>query len=388
MMSPAHRTLLIALAVLILSGPWRTSGQQDASEYEKRLGKINEQLKELREKLGREEKRESTILSSLAKISFNKKILQSELDLYSVHLEKTGREISALKTKMDGITAKLEKEEDAVGATLLTLYKFGRFSFLQFAFQTENFETLIRENRNLSLIARYQDKSISEYRTALTELGRSGQQLDEKKKELSGLYSQAALKRKDLESEERKNQSLIREIQRNKKTYEQTISELKDSAEMLQELVKKLASDEFALPFPLIPLYEKKGSLAWPISGKVISLFGLQKHPHFSTITMNNGIEIAPARDKLIVSAIHPGKVVYAEHFQGYGNLLIIDHGLTYYSLYGHCAEFLAKKGDAVATGLPVAVAGDSGSLRGTTLYLEIRYKTKPLDPLQWLKRR
>ena len=90
----------------------------------------------------------------------------------------------------------------------------------------------------------------------------------------------------------------------------------------------------------------------------------------------------------MIVKSIHPGTVVYTDYFQGYGNLIIIDHGMTYYSLYGHCSEFLANKGDFVKAEQPIAIVGDISSLKGTILYLEIRYKTKPLNPLQWLKRR
>ncbi len=61
---------------------------------------------------------------------------------------------------------------------------------------------------------------------------------------------------------------------------------------------------------------------------------------------------------------------------------------MNYYSLYGHCSEFLVEKGDFVKTGQPMALIGDMGSWKGEALYFEIRYKTKPLNPLQWLKRR
>jgi septal ring factor EnvC (AmiA/AmiB activator) len=103
---------------------------------------------------------------------------------------------------------------------------------------------------------------------------------------------------------------------------------------------------------------------------------------------MNNGIEIAPLKNDTTVRSVHAGKVAYADYFQGYGNLIIIDHGMTYYSLYGHCAEFLVNKGDWITAGQPIALAGDSGSLAGLSLYFEIRFKTKPLNPLQWLSRR
>ena len=88
------------------------------------------------------------------------------------------------------------------------------------------------------------------------------------------------------------------------------------------------------------------------------------------------------------VRAVFGGTVLFAQWFKGYGNLLIIDHGMTYYSLYGHCSEFLARVGDMVTANQPVALVGDTGSLHGECLYFEIRYKTKALDPLQWLGRR
>jgi septal ring factor EnvC (AmiA/AmiB activator) len=67
---------------------------------------------------------------------------------------------------------------------------------------------------------------------------------------------------------------------------------------------------------------------------------------------------------------------------------VIIDHGMNYYTLYGHCAEFLVVQGEFVREEQPIASVGDTGSLSGRSLYLEVRYRTKPLDPLQWLRKR
>lgn len=90
----------------------------------------------------------------------------------------------------------------------------------------------------------------------------------------------------------------------------------------------------------------------------------------------------------MVVKSVHAGSIVYADYFQGYGNLIIVDHGVAYHSLYGHCSDFLVKKGDFVNAQQPIATVGDISSFSGKTLYFEIRYKTKPLNPLQWLKRR
>jgi len=362
--------------------------QEDISEYEKRLIKISEQIENLKTRIETEEEKESTILSSLDRIGFRKKIIKKEISLYNIQLEKTNIELRSIKKSIPSLKSKLKKEKQSIEKTLITIYKFGKFSFLEFMLQAKDIKTLLSESKNLSLLAQYQDNMISDYMNTLAQLRTAEENLKKKTEEISILIQKARQKKRELEEQERKNKILIEEIQKNKKSHLQALQELEERAKQLQELIKKIIKEEMVFPFPFIPLYEEKGKLPWPIEGKIVTNFGLQRHPKFRTITLNNGIEIAPKKNELIIKSIHSGKVVYADYFAGCGNLVIIDHGMTYYSLYGHCADFLVEKGDLVKTEQPIAIAGDFGSLKGITLHFEIRYRTKALNPLQWLKRR
>lgn len=361
-------------------------GQQDVSKFQERLAKISQQIEQLRFKIEEEEKKESTTLSRLERIGFNKGLIKKEISLYAIQLEKANRELSSLNKNIPELEAKLDEEKQSIEKILITTYKFGKFSFLQFMLQAENVGALISENKNLSLLAQYQGKIISNYMENLDQLETAEKELQTKKKEASRLIKNAEKKRKELQAQERKNRALITEIKKNKKLHLQTLEELKIRAQQLLILIEKLLKEEISFPINLIPLYEKKGKLPWPIEGKVTTEFGLQRHPQFKTTTMNNGIEISPRKNYVIVRAIHPGKVVYSDYFQGYGNLIIVDHGMSYYSLYGHCSDILVKKGDLVKAEHPIALVGDIGSLEGDSVYFEIRFKTKPLNPLQWLK--
>jgi len=363
-------------------------GQQDVSEYQKRLTKITEQIEQLKLKIKEEEKKESTTLSRLDRIGFKKRLIKKEISLHSIQLEKANRELNSIKKSIPKLKAKLDKEKQSIEKILITTYKFGKFSFLQFMLQAENVGTLISESKHLILLAQYQEKIISNYMGTLSELETAKKELEAKQKEVSRLIQNAEKKKKEFLAQERKHRALIKEIKKNRKIHLQTIEELKERAQQLQLLIEKLLKEEISFPFPLIPLWEKKEKLPWPIEGKVITSFGRQRHPQFNTTTINNGIEISPRKNYVIVRSIHPGKVVYSDHFQGYGNLIIIDHGISYYSLYGHCSDFLVKKGDMVKAEQPIALVGDIGSLKGVSLYFEIREKTEPLNPLQWLKRR
>jgi len=361
-------------------------GQQDVSEFQERLAKISQQIEQLRLKIEEGEEKESTTLSRLERIGFNKGLIKKEISFYAIQLEKANRELSSLNKSIPELEAKLDEEKQSIEKILITTYKFGKFNFLQFMLQAENVGTLISENKNLTLLAQYQGKIISNYMENLDQLETAEKELQTKKKEASRLIKNAEKKRKELQAQERKNRAFITEIKKDKKLHLQTLEELKVRAQQLLILIEKLLKEEISFPINLIPLYEKKGKLPWPIEGKVTTEFGLQRHPQFKTTTMNNGIEISPRKNYVIVRAIHPGKVVYSDYFQGYGNLIIVDHGMSYYSLYGHCSDILVKKGDLVKAEHPIALVGDIGSLEGDSVYFEIRFKTKPLNPLQWLK--
>jgi septal ring factor EnvC (AmiA/AmiB activator) len=108
--------------------------------------------------------------------------------------------------------------------------------------------------------------------------------------------------------------------------------------------------------------------------------FGRRKNPRFDTYTIHNGIEIETPPDSP-VRAVHDGRVVFAERFQGYGLMVVIDHGGKHYSLYAQLAEIAVSVGQEVTTG---TVLGSSGP----GLYFEMRNRGRAEDPQEWLESR
>jgi septal ring factor EnvC (AmiA/AmiB activator) len=376
------------LLFLILVFPLAASGQQDVTEYKKRLADISQQIDQLKQRILDEEKKETTFLSELDRIGFNKNLIRKEISLYTMQLGSTNRELYSIQRQIPRLKAKLDGEKESTEKILVTMYKYGKVNPLQFMLQAKNMGMLVSESKNLTLLAQYQNKVISNYLETLAQLRDAESRLEEKKKESSNLIWKTKKKRQELDVQERKQKALINEIKENKKMHLQALEDLNQRAEQLQRLIEKLLKDEISFPMLIVPLYEQRGKLPWPIDGAVVSTFGRQVHPQFRTVTFNNGIEISPRRNQTVVKSIHPGKVVVCDYLRGFGNVIIIDHGMSYHSIYGHCAEFLVKNGDLVKTGQPIAIAGDTGSLEGVTLYFQITSKAKPIDPLKWLRRR
>jgi septal ring factor EnvC (AmiA/AmiB activator) len=80
--------------------------------------------------------------------------------------------------------------------------------------------------------------------------------------------------------------------------------------------------------------------------------------------------------------------VIFAEWFKGFGQLVIVNHGSGYHTLYGNLSEIFSKVGDIIKEKHVIGRVGTSGMLNAPGIYFEIRYKGKPLDPTQWLKKK
>lgn len=122
-----------------------------------------------------------------------------------------------------------------------------------------------------------------------------------------------------------------------------------------------------------------------PVKGEVIETFGKHKHPQFNSYTFTKGLVIAAPLGSEI-RAIYEGTVIYAEYFKGYGNMVIIDHGGGYFSLYAYASRITKKVGSEVGKGEVVAAVGDVDSAKGPALYFEIRHQGKPVDPNGWVR--
>ncbi|MGH8691040.1 MAG: murein hydrolase activator EnvC family protein [Burkholderiales bacterium] len=130
------------------------------------------------------------------------------------------------------------------------------------------------------------------------------------------------------------------------------------------------------------PFSGLRGKLSLPVRGELAGRFGA---PRGAAGTEAKGVFIrAPGGQP--VRAIARGQVVYADWMRGFGNLLIVDHGESYLSIYANNESLLKELGDAVVSGEPIATTGSSGGNEETGLYFEMRHLGRPFDPLRWVK--
>ncbi len=125
-----------------------------------------------------------------------------------------------------------------------------------------------------------------------------------------------------------------------------------------------------------------RGQLRFPVRGELVGRFGA---PRSEGGTTWKGVFIRAAAGGE-VRAVAAGDVVFSDWLRGYGNLIIVDHGGDYLSVYGNNDALFKEVGDGVGGGEPIASVGSSGGGQESGLYFEIRHQGRPLDPMQWVR--
>ncbi len=175
-------------------------------------------------------------------------------------------------------------------------------------------------------------------------------------------------------------QGVLKAVLARRRSYERVVAGLKRAQRRLLEAIAQLPPT----PEGLGGFGAEEGTLPMPVTGAIVVPFGRHVDPKFGTVLDQKGVDIRAAMGAP-VHAPYAAIVGYAGWFRGYGNLIVLDHGEGYYTLYGHLATLNVGQGDRVQAGDIIGTVGDTGSLQGPDLYFAIRSGTEALDPGRWL---
>ena len=129
-----------------------------------------------------------------------------------------------------------------------------------------------------------------------------------------------------------------------------------------------------------------KGKLPLPIAGDLLGTFGRHHHEEFSDIVFSKGLEFGAEEDEK-VRAVANGRVILNQPLPGYGNVVIVDHGRRYYSLYGRLKQMLVEVGDVIDQKDTIGVVGEPGK-GGRNFYFELRVRGKAINPVAYFRTR
>lgn len=339
---------------------------------------------------------EST-LKDLDSIDLDLRLAAHQFDEAELEFKETTRRLDATIRDVQATRARIDATRPRVMKSLSALSKLGELSYARLLFSLDDPADILRGFRYVSRIASADGDQIKTFKASLVQLGALEEQL--KSRTAQNLETRRRLNqaRTLLSARKSSKEQRLEEIGREQQLQERLASEYQTRESDLLRLLGETAEPATAPPRETAPsgpippfqaslaLRARKGEVPWPVRGALVRKFGVERDPKFGTRTIQQGIEI-DAFPEIEVTAVHPGRVVFADQFVGYGMLVIVDHGNREHTLYGRLGELKVAPGDDVTEGSLLGLLPNT-RVTGSGLHFEVRVQGKPEDPEDWLKR-
>ena len=310
---------------------------------------------------------------------------QRETDTRIIEMQQQGR-----RTGID-----LALQQSRLARLLYQQYVGAQPDALKLLLNREDPNQIARNLYYLAHLSRARAELIRGLRSSLGRLTDLTRELQQQRSELSAIHAEQQAQRKRLEAQNRARKGVLVKVSRQIEKQRREISTLKRDETRLARLVEQLSqmlsrSQPERLRNERLPdasgdgnpFAQLKGQLSLPVRGELRNRFGVPRED--SGLSWKGLFIAAPAGQD--VKSIAAGRVVFADWLRGFGNLLIIDHGGGYMSLYGNNESLYRQVGETTQGGETVAAVGNSGGNADSGLYFEIRYQGKAFDPLGWVR--
>lgn len=341
---------------------------------------IEKQLKGQKKKLADINIKAKNILEQLESLEKSAINNRRSLKKLTEEIEMLSAKITQDQARIRELNSSIREIKKAFETRLLAFYKFGKSGYLSLLIADENLHGIGKKIKYIKAIVSHDRKimdNLSQKRKALeTEI----ELLNHDKSRLEALKEAKKKSAELLEKDIEKKVLLLVKTHKEKEFYEKAIEELNQASHSLNQKIIGLGGKEKKT---LLKSFEKmKGKLPMPLMGKILDHSGIQNHEPFMH---RKGIYIKGKFGDTIQS-IFPGKVVFSDWFKGYGQMIIVNHGSRYFTMFAHLEHTLKEVGEMVSEGEILGNAGDTGLNMGPGLYFEIRRGGINLDPKKWLK--
>ena len=379
---------LVTLIALHLSSvhashPRSSATADQLQQHKRELQHVRRQLAQYARQLRRTAATETSVLARLDTLSLRQEERSRDLRRTEDSLRTLSAEAEKLTQDHTRLSQRVQRQESLLRQRFRQLYKLGRLPYVTLFLAAKDVTDLTYKVQYMRRLIAHDRQQIQHFHTALQQANNAQEALAAQQQRI--VVAQTTLQRQQraLQRERQRKMQLLQRLRQEKRLSIQAVAEFTRTSQKLSRFIEHAhRASEVASHVPV-----KKGRMLWPVNGPLLSSFGKIRHRTLDVSTFHKGIYIgAPVGSD--VRAIGAGEVVYADWFQGFGRLLVVDHGDHVISLYGHTSDIVVHVGDTIHSHQVVAKVGESSALGEPALYFEIRHHTEPQDPLLWLRQR
>jgi murein DD-endopeptidase MepM/ murein hydrolase activator NlpD len=347
------------------------------SEVQARLAQVDQQLGALK-------RRRKGVLVELQGISLQADRARAQADGARLLRDQTEAQVREISLQKAGIQVEIVRLRGELRKQVRWMQALGPWGGMSFFPTISGFQEYLVQGRYLAYWRNQERRKLDLVQRLQGDLAQREKDLQAAVLRLAQEEKDTATLQANLTMNEGRLQRFLDDLGQDETRQKEVQAELAEEAieleRMLSSVISKSRTDTFESPMAFAGL---RGELPQPAEGSLAQGFGEHVHPRFHTKTMQSGllIETNPGAP---VQAVAEGRVVFADVYQSYGPMVILDHGGGFFSLYTHMRVFTVSKNQILKAGETLGSAGDTPE--GPRLGFEIRHLTQPEDPNKWLK--
>jgi len=362
------------------------------------LSVIQQKIESIKKKLNASKEAHHDVADALKKSETAISVANKKLYKIKQEEKQNASKLDVLKKQSLTINEKLALQQKQLSKLIYQQYAQGGQSYTRLILQSKSPSQISRDLKYQSYIAKAHTKLINDMQSNLNEIKLLNDQTSNALKKVAELKTKQEAERKTLQKQKTEKASVLKRLSKKIASQSGQINKLKRDEKRLSQLVVKLAksakeqkeknSSQAIAQNQQTPdnryagkkFASLRGKLKLPVIGELTNRFGQKRKD--SGVAWK-GLFIR-AKEGESVKSVASGRVVFAEWMRGFGNLIIVDHGSGYMSLYGNNQTILKNVGEDVSGGDAIAAVGNTGGNESNGLYYELRKKSVPVDPLKW----
>ena len=354
--------------------------------FKEQQEQVKENLNVAKEKLEFVEDELSTTLLQIQNLEQRISEEQTKLDEVNANYDEIQRKVNETQAKLDVIQNEYDKKDQMLRKRLVALYKSGSMTYLDVLFNSKNVIDFVSRYYVIKRIAEYDAKSIIEIENQKKEVEKTSKELKEQKANMKVIKAQAEEQTVVLT-----NTKTI--VENHKQSLTDSEIQLKSEIDTYLKQQEELENlIQYAIMGSTYELQYSGGIMIWPTlpTSYITSSYGTRLHPIQGIIKNHDGIDIGGSMGDPIYAA-GDGIIIYSNFNNGgYGNMVMIDHGLNeegvkIVTLYGHGSKLLKSVGDIVKQGDVIMEVGSTGNSTGPHVHFEVRENGLAVDPKKYL---
>lgn len=375
---------LILIVVLLVSClfPLKASASWFTIKKKKQeLYRLQQRLKEERERLGSANHREREMAGQLRSIRDRLSSTKEQLYQLAGKLRFTEGDIKAAKSRLKHLENARSVKEVQLSQRMFVSYKNGSMNILGLILGSENLTDFLNRLNFMGTIIHSDLNLIKEIKTKKEAVDTEKRLLENKYHEIVNIKRNMNVQQVVESNIENTREQLLQNVQSERRTIANQVYELEETNEKLESELQDLIRREQAKRNTKSGVIFS-GSFAWPaVSSYITSPFGWRRHPILGNLRFHTGVDIAAGHGSPI-KASGDGHVIYSGWYGGYGNAIVLDHGGGLSSLYAHCSALYVNVGQDIKKGQTIAAIGSTGMANGPHLHFEVRQNGTPVDPM------